>query len=77
MLTVFYPSKTGVLGNMGVAGGSPLEMATIGKMLQDEGYYTGYFGKWHLGKDTIGTAGWDEDFGVTGPETTDDQAVTM
>ena len=38
MLTGFYPSKTGVLGNIGAAGGSPLEMATIGKMLQDEGY---------------------------------------
>ncbi len=76
MLTGFYPSKTGVLGNIGAAGGEVLEMTTIGKMLQDEGYYTGYFGKWHLGKNSTGTAGWDEDFGVTGAETTDDEAVT-
>ncbi len=45
-------------------------------MLQAEGYYTAYFGKWHLGKDPVGTAGWNEDFGVTGPETTDDTEVT-
>lgn len=76
IMTGLYPSKTGVLGNIGAAGGSPLRMSTIGVLLQEAGYRTAYFGKWHLGKDPVGIAGWDEDFGVTGPETTDDQEVT-
>ncbi len=76
IMTGLYPSKTSVLGNIGAAGGNPLQMRTIGVMLQDAGYHTAYFGKWHLGKDPIGTAGWDEDFGVTGPETTNDKEVT-
>jgi arylsulfatase A-like enzyme len=76
ILTGFYPSKTGVLGNIGSEGGNSLQMKTIGANLQDAGYYTAYFGKWHLGKHPDGTAGWNEDFGVTGPETTDDNEVT-
>jgi arylsulfatase len=76
IMTGRYPSKTGVWGNMGAAGGDPLQMRTIGSLLQGVGYRTAYFGKWHLGKDPVGTAGWDEDFGVTGPETTDDHEVT-
>jgi arylsulfatase len=76
IMTGLYPSKTGVWGNVGAAGGNPLQMRTIGAMLQEGGYHTVYFGKWHLGKDPIGTAGWAEDFGVTGPETTDDHEVT-
>lgn len=76
IMTGLYPSKTGVLGNMGAAGGNPLQVRTIGAMLQEAGYHTAYFGKWHLGKDSIGIAGWDEDFGVTGPETRDDREVT-
>ncbi len=76
LMTGLYPSKTGVLGNIGAAGGNPLQMRTIGAMLQEAGYRTVYFGKWHLGKDPVGTAGWDENFGVTGPETTDDREVT-
>lgn len=76
ILTGLYPSKTGVLGNLDSAGGNPLQMKTIGAILQNAGYYTAYFGKWHLGKHPEGIAGWDEDFGVTGPETTDDQEVT-
>jgi arylsulfatase A-like enzyme len=76
IMTGLYPSKTCVLGNIGAAGGNPLQVQTIGAMLQEAGYHTAYFGKWHLGKDPVGTAGWDEDFGVTGPETTDDEEVT-
>jgi arylsulfatase A-like enzyme len=76
ILTGLYPSKTGVLGNIGAAGGDPLRTPTIGAALQNAGYRTAYFGKWHLGKDPVGVAGWDEDFGVTGPETTDDAEVT-
>ncbi len=76
IMTGLYPSKTGVLGNIGAAGGNTLQIQTIGTMLQKAGYHTAYFGKWHLGKDPVGTAGWDEDFGVTGPETRDDKEVT-
>ncbi len=59
LLTGLYPSKTGVWGNVGNAGGKPLHHSTIGTMLQSAGYYTGYFGKWHLGKDEQGTSGWN------------------
>lgn len=76
ILTGLYPHRTGVLGNVGAAGGEPLGMETIAPRLQRAGYRTAYFGKWHLGKDPAATAGWDEDFGVTGPETTDDDEVT-
>ena len=76
MMTGLYPSKTGVTGNIGAAGGNPLRLPTIGAMLQKAGYQTAYFGKWHLGKDPVATAGWDEDFGVTGPDATDDAEVT-
>lgn len=75
LMTGLYPSKTGVQGNVGNAGGLPLRMKTIGGHLQAAGYRTGYFGKWHLGKDAVGTAGWDEDWGVTGPEERDDEAA--
>jgi arylsulfatase A-like enzyme len=76
ILTGLYPSKTGVLNNLGNPGGPPLRLPTVGAMLRSGGYHTAYFGKWHLGKDPAGTAGWDEDFGVTGKATTDDEAVT-
>ena len=29
----------------------PAEIVTLGEMMQDAGYHTSYFGKWHLGKD--------------------------
>ncbi len=76
ILTGRYPHRTGVLGNIGAAGGEPLRMETVAPRLQRAGYRTAYFGKWHLGKDPVATGGWDEDFGVTGPETTDDAEVT-
>lgn len=60
MLTGFYPSVTGVMGNVGAAGGEPLRLPTIGTEWQAAGYRTAYFGKWHLGNDPVGTAGWDE-----------------
>ena len=45
IMTGLYPSKTGVLGNVGKAGGDPLRIPTIGTVLQDAGYYTAYFGR--------------------------------
>ncbi len=58
LLTGLYPSKTGVWGNVGNAGGEPLRQHTVGAILQNAGYNTAYFGKWHLGNDERGTAGW-------------------
>ena len=49
LLTGFYPSTTKVMGNIDSAGGDHLAAPTVGKELQDAGYTTGYFGKWHLG----------------------------
>jgi len=60
LLTGLYPSKTGVWGNVGAAGGRKLKMPTVGKHLQKAGYYTAYFGKWHLGDDPAANAGWNE-----------------
>ena len=59
-MTGFYPSKTRVFGNIGKAGGNPLDQLTIAPELQKAGYYTGYFGKWHLGKKKIAEEGWDQ-----------------
>lgn len=60
LLTGYYPSTTGVFNNMKAAGGNPLNQQTIGKQLQAAGYQTAYFGKWHLGDDPVGNAGWNE-----------------
>ena len=48
LMTGFYPSATGVMGNMGAAGGHPLAQPTLAVELSAAGYRTGYFGKWHL-----------------------------
>ena len=60
ILTGLYPTETGVMGNIGAAGGEVLKIKTVGARLKEAGYRTGYFGKWHLGNDATGTAGWDE-----------------
>ena len=44
-LTGLYPTTTGVLGNVGAAGGNPLRQTTIAAELQAAGYLTAYFGK--------------------------------
>ena len=71
-MTGCYPSRTGVMGNVGAAGGEPLKQRTIGWMLQQAGYTTGYFGKWHLGDEPEANAGWDEESKRSqDPDTTD------
>ena len=59
IMTGLYPHKTGVLSNVGAAGGAELALPTIGKRLQDAGYLTGFMGKWHLGDDELANSGWD------------------
>jgi choline-sulfatase len=58
ILTGFYPSKTRVWGNIGAAGGNPLQQNTIASILDQDGYFTGYAGKWHLGNDIQPRNGW-------------------
>jgi len=60
MMTGLYPSKTNVMGNIGAAGGNHLEKTTIGYYLSKAGYYTGYFGKWHLGDKITASRGWEQ-----------------
>lgn len=69
MLTGFYPHKTGMMNNDGAPGGEDLRLPTIGTHLKAAGYQTGFFGKWHLGKDPAGNAGWDEEV-KKGPDDT-------
>jgi arylsulfatase A-like enzyme len=61
LMTGLFPHKTGVLGNIGSGMGDVKELSqkTIGAYLQDAGYRTAYYGKWHLGEDETGCAGWD------------------
>jgi choline-sulfatase len=61
MLTGFYPHKTEMMNNDGALGGKDIELPTIGTHLQTAGYSTALFGKWHLGKEPIANAGWDEE----------------
>lgn len=75
ILTGHYPTRTGVRGNHGAAGGEPLRQPTIGQHLQDAGYHTGYFGKWHLGDEPIATAGWDDSMGPRSDNEGDEEAV--
>jgi arylsulfatase A-like enzyme len=51
IFTGLYPWETGVIGNVDIyQNGPPLDpkYPTIGSVLANSGYRTGYFGKWHL-----------------------------
>lgn len=63
LMTGLFPHRTGVIGNVpsGRPGEiRPLNQKTIGDHLQALGYHTAYFGKWHLGEEPAGRAGWNE-----------------
>jgi arylsulfatase len=59
IMTGLYPHKTGMLNNVGSAGGTELALPTIAKRMQEGGYVTGFMGKWHLGDNETGNSGWD------------------
>ena len=59
MLTGYYPHKTGVMGNIGAAGGDELDQPTFALPLSQAGYRTACFGKWHLGYRPVSKQGWD------------------
>ncbi len=76
LLTGRYPHRTGVLGNVGAAGGAPLRTAdaSLGNVFRKAGYRTGYFGKWHLSRGS--RTGWaDHGFEPTKPAGGSDAAV--
>lgn len=68
IFTGFYPTTTRVMGNIGASGGNDLEIETFAPRLQQAGYYTAYFGKWHLGSHPAANRGWNEE-----DKETDDQ----
>src|SRR3978361_514039 len=64
-----YPTRTGIVNVLmsdAKVGLSPTE-TTISRVLKNSGYYTGCFGKWHLGSDpqfAPNLHGFDEYYGV-------------
>ncbi len=69
--TGLEPHQTGVLTNVDAGSlGKPLpqRLPTIGKVFRDAGYSTGYFGKWHLGNDRTGLAGYGYETYASGPD---------
>jgi arylsulfatase A-like enzyme len=59
LLTGLEPHRTGVITNVDAGSlGKPLSprLPTLGSVLREAGYRTGYFGKWHLGNDERGLA---------------------
>lgn len=73
ILTGQYPHRTGVITNLTCAAGRgiPLNPAlpTIGRIFQQHGYTTAYYGKWHLGGDPE-NHGWQVYERTRGHETT-------
>jgi arylsulfatase A-like enzyme len=62
ILTGLYPHRTGVIGNEGTPGTNDLDpnLPNLGSLLQQQGYHTAYFGKWHLGHSPINEYGFHE-----------------
>jgi len=75
MFTGLYPHATGVMGNIGAAGGANLERETFGPALRRADYATGYFGKWHLGDAAVANGGWDEEIKQQNDPQTTEKAV--
>jgi N-acetylglucosamine-6-sulfatase len=77
LMTGFYPSSTKMMGNANSAGGTDLDQPTIAPELQAAGYRTGYFGKWHLGDDESGCAGWDKKTFKTNDQVAEDDTLAF
>jgi len=77
IMTGLYPHKTGVTANIHHAGGNLLNQRTIAVKLQNAGYHTAYYGKWHLGKKKTAIEGWDEDYGVSNVGGQRDRGITQ
>ncbi len=75
MLTGFYPHKTEMMNNSKALGGTNLKLPTIGSFLQQAGYTTGFFGKWHLGDHPSAKAGWGEENKQTGDLKTTERGI--
>ena len=67
MYTGYYPHRTSVIGNIGSVchtgekiAGLPPGTRTLGALLGEAGYHTGYYGKWHLGRKEHFSAQYDE-----------------
>ncbi len=77
LMTGMYPHTHGVLNNVhswaAVVRDLPAEHRTLGELLSDAGYRTGYVGKWHLGMTQgVRQRGFDE---VRSPEVEDDPSL--
>ena len=68
LLTGCYPGRTGVVNAYGPQqAGLSKDFLTLGEVLQQKGYATGLFGKWHLGDldgSRPGQRGFDESSGL-------------
>ncbi|MCR8632263.1 sulfatase [Paenibacillus radicis (ex Xue et al. 2023)] len=75
ILTGLYPHKTGVIGNIGTKNTAELDagLPNLGNILQQRGYRTAYFGKWHLGRAAVTEYGFEAtaDFQKDDEETTE------
>jgi choline-sulfatase len=74
LMTGLYPHQADVVTNVDSGSlGHPLSprVPTLGRVFQDNGYSTGYLGKWHLGNDARGL----EAFGFSGYRPLDGDAL--